>query len=173
MLKVVEYPVITASISGLGQNVQSDFKHVCVCFNTGVLISPQPDQEGNKLQRHISNFWKPLKKNSEGCPFNQVSAATMTSASDEIWRPFNCFFQSGRVKDLSAHLKTGDQTSYIWLAELTLHLYPSGIYLMRQGKRCSVLVNLQAPRFLYIGQGFRYSPENAFYIFNQQIYFII
>ena len=32
---------------------------------------------------------------------------------------------------------------------------------------------LQAPRFLYIGQAFRYSPENAFYIFNQQIYFII
>jgi hypothetical protein len=25
----------------------------------------------------------------------------------------------------------------------------------------------------YIGQAFRYSPENAFYIFNQQIYFII
>jgi len=33
--------------------------------------------------------------------------------------------------------------------------------------------NLQAPRFLYIGQAFRYSPENAFYTFNQQIYFII
>ena len=35
------------------------------------------------------------------------------------------------------------------------------------------LCYLEAPRFLYIGQGFRYSPENAFYIFNQQIYFII
>ena len=35
------------------------------------------------------------------------------------------------------------------------------------------LVNLQAPRFLYIGQAFRYYPENAFYIFNLQIYFII
>ena len=33
--------------------------------------------------------------------------------------------------------------------------------------------NLQAPRFLYIGQAFRYSPENAFYTFNQQTYFII
>ena len=32
----------------------------------------------------------------------------MTSASEEIWRPFNCFFQSGRAKDLSAPL-------YIWL----------------------------------------------------------
>jgi len=35
------------------------------------------------------------------------------------------------------------------------------------------IINLQAPQFLYIGQEFRYSPENAFYIFNQQIYFII
>ena len=34
-------------------------------------------------------------------------------------------------------------------------------------------INLQAPCVLYIGQAFRYSPENAFYIFNQQIYFII
>ena len=34
-------------------------------------------------------------------------------------------------------------------------------------------LNLKAPRFLYIGQALRYSPENAFYIFNQQIYFII
>ena len=32
------------------------------------------------------------KKNSEVCPFNQVSAAVMTSASDEKWRPFTCFF---------------------------------------------------------------------------------
>ena len=28
----------------------------------------------------------------------------MTSASDEKWRPFNCFFQSGRAKDLLAPL---------------------------------------------------------------------
>ena len=41
-----------------------------------------------------SNFCKPQKKNSECCPPNQVSAAEMTSASDEKWRPFNCFFQS-------------------------------------------------------------------------------
>ena len=32
------------------------------------------------------------KKKSEVCPFNQVSAAAMTSASDEKWRPFNCLF---------------------------------------------------------------------------------
>ena len=58
---------------------------------TGVLISPQPDQDGSKLQRPNSNFCKQLKCNSEGCPSNQVSAAAMTSASDEKWRLFNCF----------------------------------------------------------------------------------
>jgi len=36
-----------------------------------------------------------------------------------------------------------------------------------------IYIKLWAPRFLYIGQAFRYSPENDFYIFNQQIYFII
>ena len=34
----------------------------------------------------------------------KLSAAAMTSASDEKWRLFNCFFQSGRAKDLSAPL---------------------------------------------------------------------
>jgi len=36
-----------------------------------------------------------------------------------------------------------------------------------------IYFNLYAPHFLYIGQAFRYSLDNAFYIFNQQIYFII
>ena len=40
------------------------------------------------------NVCKTLKKKSEGCPSNQVSAAELTSASDEKWRTFNCFFQS-------------------------------------------------------------------------------
>jgi len=35
---------------------------------------------------------KPLKNISQSCPSNQVSAAAITSASDEKWRPFNCFF---------------------------------------------------------------------------------
>jgi len=42
------------------------------------------------------------KKKSEVCPWNEVPAVAMTSASDEKWRPFNFFFQSGRAKDLSA-----------------------------------------------------------------------
>jgi len=39
------------------------------------------------------NFCKPLKKNLEGCPSNQVSAVEITSALYEKWRTFNCFFQ--------------------------------------------------------------------------------
>jgi len=35
------------------------------------------------------------------------------------------------------------------------------------------LLNLWALCVLYVGQAFHYSPENAFYIFNQHIYFII
>ena len=34
------------------------------------------------------------------------------------------------------------------------------------------LFNLQSPCVLFIGQTFRYSLEKAFYIFNEQIYFI-
>ena len=37
------------------------------------------------------------QKNSEGCPSKQVSAAAMTSASAEKWRPFNCFFSRVRL----------------------------------------------------------------------------
>ena len=42
-----------------------------------------------------SKFCKPLKRKSECCPSNQVSAAATTYASDEKWRPFNCFLNPG------------------------------------------------------------------------------
>jgi len=76
---------------------------------TGVLRSPQSDQEGNKLQRPNSNFCKPLKYNSEGCPPKRVSAAAMTPVSDEKWRPFNRVFQSGQAKNLSTPLYMGSR----------------------------------------------------------------
>ena len=47
------------------------------------------------LLARCSNFCKPLKRNAEVCPSNQVSAAAMTSASDEKWRPFNFFSDQG------------------------------------------------------------------------------
>jgi hypothetical protein len=48
-----------------------------------LLISPQPDHEGNKFQRPNSNFRKPLKEFRNLS--NQLSAAAMTSATDEKW----------------------------------------------------------------------------------------
>ena len=59
----------------------------------GIYSTYSPRSSIHFLAR-CSNFCKPLKKNSEGCPANQVSAAAMTYAADEKWRPFSCFFQS-------------------------------------------------------------------------------
>ena len=39
----------------------------------------------------------------------------MTSAPDEKWQPFNCFFQSGRAKDLSASLYKVETSIKAWL----------------------------------------------------------
>ena len=39
--------------------------------------------------------------------------------------------------------------------------------------RCNQLLTFRQRASSILGQTFRYSPENAFYIFNQQIYFII
>jgi hypothetical protein len=61
-------------------------------FTTGVLISPYPDQDGNKLQWPNCNFCKSHKKNSESCPSNKVSAAGMTCASVKKWWFFKFFF---------------------------------------------------------------------------------
>ena len=60
----------------------------------GICSTYSPRSSIHFLTR-CSKFCKPLKKNSESCPSNQVSAAAMTSASDEKWRPLNCFFSPG------------------------------------------------------------------------------
>jgi len=61
----------------------------------GIYSTYSPRSSIHFLAR-CSNFCKPLNKNSESCPSNQVSAAAMTSASEEKWRTFNCFFFSLR-----------------------------------------------------------------------------
>jgi len=62
----------------------------------GIYSTYSPRSSTHFLAR-CYNFCKPLKKKSEGCPSNQVSAAAMTSALDEKWRPFNCFFSVQRT----------------------------------------------------------------------------
>ena len=60
----------------------------------GIYSTHSPRSSIHFLVR-CSNLCKQLKKKSEGYPSNQVSAAAMTSASDEKWRPFNCFSVQG------------------------------------------------------------------------------
>ena len=45
-----------------------------------------------------SNFCRPLRKNEDSSPSNQVSAAAVTSASEEKLRPFNCFFSVQKTR---------------------------------------------------------------------------
>ena len=59
----------------------------------GIYSTYSPRSSIHFLARY-SNVCKTLKKNSERCPSNQVSAAEMISASDEKWRHSNCFFHS-------------------------------------------------------------------------------
>ena len=61
----------------------------------GIYLTYSPRSSIHFLAR-CSNFCKPLKK-SESCPSNQVSAAALTSASDENWRTFNFFFSVQRT----------------------------------------------------------------------------
>ena len=61
----------------------------------GIYSTYSPRSSINFLAR-CSNFCKPLKRNSKGCPSNQVSTAAMTSASDEKWRTFGFFFSPGK-----------------------------------------------------------------------------
>ena len=100
--QVVDFAIFQVLLCAIQEMEQNTFVngglynelHCCTWFeaSAGVLISPLSDPEGNKLQWPNSNFCKPLKNNSEGCPSNQVSAAAMTSTSDGELRHFNCFF---------------------------------------------------------------------------------
>ena len=66
----------------------------------------------------------------------------------------------------------------LWIRMSTTgnHKLRAELYLKAESGKALLLTlssfNLQAPCVLYLGQAFRYSPENAFYIFNQQIYCI-
>jgi len=52
--------------------------------NFGIYSTYSPRSSIHFLGR-CSNFCELLKKNSEGCPSNQVAAAAMTSVLDKKW----------------------------------------------------------------------------------------
>ena len=77
------------------------------------IYSTYSPQSSLHFLAHCSNFCKPLKKHSECCLSNQVSVAAMTSASDEKWRPFNCFLvqeqvvvRRGKIRKIGWVIKT-------------------------------------------------------------------
>jgi len=59
------------------------------------IYSTYPPRNSIHFLDRCSKFCKPLKKNSNGCPSNQVSVAAMTCTLDQKWRSFNCFFSPG------------------------------------------------------------------------------
>ena len=76
-------------------------QEVNVFISTGALVSPQPDQKGNKLQRPNSNFCKPLKKK-----FRRLSVQPGVCGSSDLrvgqkLATFQLFFQFGQAKNLS------------------------------------------------------------------------
>ena len=78
---------------GAGKSIARQGMKQATATKLGIYSTYSPQNSINILAR-CSNFCKPLQNNSEGCPSNQLSAAAMTSASDEKWRKFNFFFQS-------------------------------------------------------------------------------
>jgi len=75
-------------------------KKQATAIKLGIFLTFSPQSSVHFLAR-CSNFCKPLKKNSEGCPSNQVSAAAMTSVSDKKWRPFIVFSVQGTGGNLT------------------------------------------------------------------------
>ena len=81
--------------SGAGKSLARPRRKHATATKLGIYSTYSP-RNSIRFLACCSSFCKPLKKkNSEGRPSNQVSAAAMTFASDEKWRPFNCFSVQG------------------------------------------------------------------------------
>ena len=118
-------------------------------------------------------FW-PWQMTLYGLSRNQCCFVFKTVCSLTNWNHLNAIKTQSHVTQTQCYhykhhrLKLcngGGETSLVWESSEALKKTVWG------NRSCSV--NLLAPHFLYIGQAFRYTPENAFHIFNQQIYFII
>ena len=83
--------IMTNVRRGADKSLARPGKKQATATKLGIYSTYSPRSSIHFLSR-CSKFCRPLKKNAEGCPSNQVSATLMTSASDEKWRPFNCFF---------------------------------------------------------------------------------
>ena len=74
-----------------------------------------------------------------------------------------------RYKNVDMQRKTGDNkmlTAVVFRLCVFLFHFPLGSEMF-------LILTFRHRASCILGQAFRYSPENVFYIFNQQIYFII
>ena len=98
------YFVKTAQTSVLAEYLPEEGLYGTRFTNTGGAdksLSGPGRKQANSGQ--TLTFASHSKKKSEGCPSNQVSAAGMTSTSDEKWRPFNCFFSRVGLRTYQHH----------------------------------------------------------------------
>ena len=89
-----------------------------------MLISPLPDQEGNKLQRPNSNFCKPLRKKSRKLSVQPGLCGSNDLRVGRQMSTFQLFIQSGLAKDLSVPLyqvaiDAQYQTNSVWSGSLS------------------------------------------------------
>jgi hypothetical protein len=99
-MKIVQCPNVTGSVLGIyllddtfvrvGANKSSARPGRKQAIATKLWIySTYSPRSSIHFLACCSNFCKPLKKNTQIFPFNNVSAAVITSVSDEKWRHFN------------------------------------------------------------------------------------
>ena len=79
---------------GADKSLARPGKKQATATKLGIYSTYSPRSSIHFLAR-CSNFCKPLKKKSDGCPSNQLSAAAVTSTSDKKWQSFNCFSVQG------------------------------------------------------------------------------
>jgi len=109
---------------------------------------------------------------------------SMGAGASFPWRPFRRPLASARSPKLYQSSSHTASSSLFYL--VTFHARSShsivGPLLLPAINIClpylpripvALHINLQAPCIIYTGQTYRYSPEYAFYIFSQQVYFII
>ena len=107
--------------------------------------------------RHRTKWMRIIRSLSPGCCVErtEIFAAVLLNVKG-LWHATLCYWASCHLSQCcrgSSSLEEKDNT-VLW--NLRNHL-----------------LNLYAPRTIYIGQTYRYSTEYTFYIFSQQIYLIV
>ena len=119
----------------------------------------------------LSNCQASLCRRFEPPPVTVSSVCSQLQAASRLCRRLMSLPDCDEQTLFSA----GHSVPFRLLSQTLPYYLRDGTHTKQTGFKQSVSsnVNLQAPCVLYIGQAFRYFPENTFYIFNREIYFII